>query len=128
MVSVDGGFDLFKARSELRLEFIQESSLKSIAQETVVEMSLGAPPSTVTDTALGEKAVDMRIPFEVASKGMENTDKTGIKEFGSVIFVEHTKDDTADGREETAQQGAVSEEEGAEFFRDGEDTMTVFNI
>ena len=65
-------------------------------------MSLGAPTSTVTDTALGEKAVDMWVPFEVTSKGMEDTDKTGSKAFGFVIFMEHTKDDTADGREETA--------------------------
>lgn len=65
-------------------------------------MSLGAPTSTVTDTALGEKAVDMRVPFEVTPKGMEDTDKTGSKAFGFVIFMEHTKDDTADGREETA--------------------------
>lgn len=70
VVSVDGGFNLFKVRSELRLEFIQKGSLKSIAQKTVVEMSLGAPSSTVTDTALGEKTVDMWVPFEVTSKGM----------------------------------------------------------
>lgn len=128
VVPVDGGFELFKTRVELRLEFIKKGSLKSIAQETVIEMSLGAPSSTVTDTTLGEKAVDMWVPFKVASKGMEDTDKTGSKAFGTVIFMEHTKDDTADGREETAQQGAVSEEEGAEFFCDGEDTVTVFDI
>lgn len=128
VVSVDRGFELFKVRSEHRLEFIQECSLKSIAQETVVEMSFGAPASTVTDTALGEKAVDMRVPFEVTSKGMEDTDKTGSKAFRFIIFVEHTKDDTADSREETAQQGAVSEEERPELLRDGEDTVAVFHI
>ena len=128
VVSVDGGLYPFEVRTELRLEFIQEGGLKGIAQKTVVEVSFGAPSSTVTDTALGEKAVDMWIPFEVTSKGMENTDKTGSKAFGFVIFVEHTKDDTADGGEETAKEGAVSEEEGAEFFRDGEDTVTVLDI
>ena len=128
MVFIDGGFYLFEVRTELRLEFIQESGLKSIAQKAVVEMSLGAPSSTVTDTAFGEKAVDMRVPFEVTSKGMKDTDKTGSKAFGFVVFMEHTKDDTADGRKETAKQGAVSEEEVAEFFRDGEDTVSVLNV
>ena len=128
VVPVDRGFYLFEVRTEPGLKFIQESGLKSITQKTVVEMSLGAPLSAVADTALGEKTVDMGVPFEVTSKGMEDTDKTGSKAFGFVVFMEHTKDNAADGREETAKEGAVSEEEGAEFFRDGEDTVPMLNV
>ena len=42
--------------------------------------------------------------------------------------MEHTKNDGADGREEAAKEGAVSEEEGTEFFGDSEDTMAVFHV
>ncbi len=128
VVPVDGGFYLFEVRSELRLEFIQERGLKSIAQKVVVEMSVGAPPSTVADTALGEKTVDMGVPFEVAPKGMEDTDKPGSKAFRFIVFVEHTKDDTAYCGEETAKEGTVSEEEGSEFFRNGKDTVAVLDV
>lgn len=82
MVPIDGSFYLFKVRSELGLELIQESGLKSIAQKTVVEMGLRAPSSTVTNAAFGKKTEDMRIPFEVMSKGMKNADKTGSKASG----------------------------------------------
>ena len=45
------------------------------------------------------KAVDMGIPFQVPAKGMKNTDKTRSKEFGFIIFMEHTRDNTVNGRE-----------------------------
>ena len=128
VVPIDGSFYFFEARSELRLEFIQESGLKSITQKTVVEMSLRAPSTTVTNAAFGKKAVDMRVPFEVTSKGMKDTDKTGSKAFEFVIIKEHTKDDAADSGKETAKQGAVSEKERAEFFCNGEDTVTVLYV
>ena len=82
MVSVDGGFDLLKRRTDLGFEFIKESGLESIPQEAVVEMILMAPTSTIADTALRDQAVDMGIPFEIPSKGVQDTDKAGSKAFG----------------------------------------------
>ena len=128
VVPVDRGFYLFEVRTEPGLKFIQESGLKSITQKTVVEMSLGAPTSTVADTALGEKAVDMRVPFEVTAEGMKDTDKPGSKAFGFIVSVEHTKDDTAYSGEETTKEGTVSKEEGSEFFCDGKDAVAVLDV
>ena len=91
-------------------------------------MGLGAPASTIADTTLRDEAVDMRIPLKITPEGMEDTDKTGSKAFGFVVFVEHTEDDTADSGEEASKEGTVSKEECAEFFYDGEDTVAVFHV
>ena len=90
VVPIDGGFHLFEVRSDLVLKFIEQSGLESIPQKMVVEMGLGAPMPTIADTALRDEAVDMGVPFQVTSEGMEDTDKAGSKAFGFVVFVEHT--------------------------------------
>ena len=91
-------------------------------------MGLGAPASTIADTTLRDKAVDMWVPFKVTPEGMEDTDKTWGKAFGFIVLVEHAEDDTADSGEEASKEGTVSKEEGAEFFSDGEDTVAVFHV
>lgn len=91
-------------------------------------MSPSAPPSTAADTALGNKAVDMGFLYEVTTKGMENTDKTGREALGFIVFLEHAEDDTADGGEETAKEEALSEEERPELFSNGKDTMAVGDV
>ena len=44
-------------------------------------MGFGTPASTIADTTLRDKAVDMRVPFKITAEGMEDTDKTGSKAF-----------------------------------------------
>ena len=128
VVSVDRGFDLFERRTDLRFQFIQECSLEGIAHKTVVEVWERTPEAGVADTALGDEAVDVGIPFEVTAKGMEDTDKTGSKAFGFIVFVEHTENDAAGGSKKAAQKGTVGKKKGPEFFRNGEDTVAVGDV
>lgn len=87
-----------------------------------------APEAIVAKTAFGEEAMNMRVPFKISAKGMENTDKTGSEVFGFIEFEEHTKDNTADSRKKAVKEIAVFEEERAKFFGDGKDTVTVRDI
>ena len=74
-------------------------------------MSFRSPGKIRANTAFGNKTVDMRIPFEVSSEGMENADEARSKEQGLVIFVEHTQNDTADSRKKAIEERAVFKEE-----------------
>ena len=128
MVSVDGGFDLFERRADLRFQLIQEGSLESIPHEAVIEVGAGTPETGVTDTAFRDEAVDMGIPFEVSSKGMEDTDKTGSKALGFVFFMEHTEDDAARGSKKAVKEGTVSKKERAKLLGNGEDAVAVCDV
>ena len=57
------------------------------------------PLPEIAVTTFGNETVNVRIPFEIPAKGMKNTDKTRSKEFGFIIFMEHTRDNTVNGRE-----------------------------
>ncbi len=57
------------------------------------------PAERSSNTAFGKETMDMRIPFQIPAKGMEDTDKTGSKAFGPVVFMEHTGDNTVNGGE-----------------------------
>jgi hypothetical protein len=69
--------------------------------------------------------MNMRIPFEIASKGMKNADKAGSKGYGFINFMEHTKNGTANGRKKTIQKKAVKKKELPELLRDGKNTMSM---
>ena len=87
------------------------------------------PPETVCAKAtFGDKAVDMRIPLQVTSEGMQDTDEARSKEEGLVIPMEHAENDTADSTEETVQKGAIRKEKRAELFSNGKHTMTVLHM
>ena len=70
----------------------------------------------------------MWVPFEVATKGMEDADKTGRKALRFVFFMEHTEDDAACGRKKAVKEGTVSKKEGAELLGNGEDAVAVCDI
>ena len=87
------------------------------------------PPETVCAKAtFGDKAVDMRIPLQVTSEGMQDTDEARSKEEGLVIPMEHAENDTADSTEETVQKGTIRKKEGAKLFCESKDTVTVLHI
>lgn len=48
--------------------------------------------------------MDMRIPFQIPSKGMEDADKARSKVFGPVKFEEHAQDDIPDRMEEAVKE------------------------
>lgn len=70
----------------------------------------------------------MRIPFERSAESMENTNKTGSKVHGFILFVEHTENDRADSMKKAVEPGAVFFEKVAEFFWNGKDTVPVIAV
>ena len=51
--------------------------------------------------------MDMRIPFEVPAKCMEDTDESGSEVFRFVDLVEHPEDDIPDRMEKTVEKFSV---------------------
>ena len=66
-----------------------------------------APDVRPANAALRNETMDMRVPFQVPAKSVEDANKTRSKEFGFVVFMKHTQDNTADSREEAVQKGPV---------------------
>ena len=69
--------------------------------------------------------MDVRIPFQIPSKGMEDADKARSKVSGPVKFEEHAQDDIPDRMKQAVKKGMVLKKKDAEFFRNGKDTMPV---
>jgi hypothetical protein len=70
----------------------------------------------------------MRVPLQVAAKGVENADESGSEGLGFVHPEEHTQNDAPYGREKAVQEGAVGKEERPQLFRNGEDAMAMLDI
>ena len=56
------------------------------------------PGSDITGSTFGNEGMDVRIPFEVTTKGMKNTDETGCEMLFFIHIRKHTKDDIPDRR------------------------------
>lgn len=48
--------------------------------------------------------MDVRIPFQIPSKGMKDADKTRSKMFGPVKLEEHPQDDIPDRMEQAVKE------------------------
>ena len=68
--AVDVSFCFFEGRAGVAFHFTKEGSLESMAEVSVVEMFNGTPEAVIGIAAFGDKAVDMGVPFQGASKGM----------------------------------------------------------
>ena len=53
-------------------------------------MLFTSPQTGVTGSALRDKTVDMRIPFQISAEGVQYTDETRSELFMLVIFMEHS--------------------------------------
>ena len=84
-----------------------------------------APETIVAITALRNKTMDMRVPFEIPAKGMKDHDETGSEVHGFVMLKKHTENNTVYGMEKTIEEGAVIEEKIPKLFINGKDTMAV---
>lgn len=87
-----------------------------------------APETIVAITALRNKTMDMRVPFEIPAKGMKDHDETGSEVHGFVLLKKHTGNNTVYGMEKTIEEGAVIEEKIPKLFINGKDTMAVGDI
>ncbi len=104
---------------------IKQCSAEGVTQESEVEVSNASPHRGISNTAFRDKSMNMRIPLQTATECMENADKTGTKVLRFINFIEHTKDNIANGSKERVQKSAVFSEENAKFFRNSKDTMSV---
>ena len=126
--SVAACLHLFKRRADLSFQFIKECSTESVAQIMIVEMMSLAPEAIIAVTALRNKAMDMRVPFEIPAEGMKDHDETGREVHGFILLKKHTGDNTVYGMEKTIEERAVIEEKVTKLFINGKDTMTVGDI
>lgn len=85
------------------------------------------PEAVITVAAFGKETVDVRIPFEIPAKSVEDHDISGSKVFGMVQIEKHAGYDTGDGMKETVEEGTVLKEEVAEVFINGKNTMAVLD-
>lgn len=128
MFAVTSCFYFFKRRPDPDFQFIEESGAESTAEIVIVKVPDMTPGAVITETAFGEEAVDMGIPFEVPAKSVEDHDISGSEIFGLIELEKHTGDDTGNRMEETVQERAVLEEKGTEIFINGKDAMTMVDI
>lgn len=63
VVGIDRSFQSFKRVANPGMQFVEEGSLKGIAQEFVVEVFFMLPAERISDTAFRDEAMDVRIPF-----------------------------------------------------------------
>ena len=77
-------FYFFKRSPDSVFQFVEKSSAERITEIVVVKVFYMAPEAVITVSAFGKEAVDVRIPFEIPAKSMENHDVAGSKIFGMV--------------------------------------------
>ena len=128
MFAVTSCFYFFKRRPDSDFQFIEESGAESTAEIVIVKVPDMTPGAVITETAFGEEAVDMGIPFEIPAKSVEDHDISGSEIFGLIELEKHTGDDTGNRMEETVQERAVLEEKGTEIFINGKDAMAMADI
>ena len=87
--AVDKGFGLYEGRADPFFHFIEKDSLESLTQVSIIKMFYSPPESPVREAALCDETVDMRVPFQGPSEGMEDTDKAWYKVLGHVDLIEH---------------------------------------
>lgn len=88
-------------------------------------MFVWTPGGKITGPALGNERMDMRIPFEVSTKRVKDTNKPGSKVFSFIKFRKHTEDDISDGMKKTIQKRMVLKKVYAKFLWNRKDTVSV---
>jgi len=61
------------------------------------------PRSNAPDSDFRNEDVNVRIPLEAASKGMENTNETGSETLRFIELAEHAKNDVANGMKKAVE-------------------------
>ncbi len=125
MVLVDIIFHLAERRTDSLSHLFQKYLAKSVSEESIIEMLNCPPGSEVAGPALGDKTMDMGIPFEIAPEGVEDTNEPGSKVFGLIDVVKHTKNNVSDGMKETVQERTVAEKVDTQLFGDSKNAVTV---
>ena len=88
-------------------------------------MFVWTPGGKITGPALGNERMDMRVPFEVSTERVKDTNKPRSKIFSFIKFRKHTEDDIADGMKKTIQKRMILKKEDAKFLWNRKDTVSV---
>ena len=72
--------------------------------------------------------MDMWIPLQIPSKGMEHHDKSGSEIQGLVLLVKHLGNNTVHGMKEAVEQCPVIKEKLAEIPVNGKNTVAVGDV
>lgn len=88
-------------------------------------MFVWTPGGNITGTALGDKRMDMRVPFQVSTKRVKDTNKSRSKIFSFIKFRKHTKDDISDGMKKTIQKRMILKKKDAKFLWNRKHTVSV---
>ena len=67
-----------------------------MAEKRKVKVRNLTPWNCAASPTLRNEAVDMRIPFEIASECMQNADEARSKALGMINFMKHTKNNASD--------------------------------
>ena len=70
----------------------------------------------------------MRIPFKVTAKGVKDKNKSGSEQFGFIIFVKHTKNNTLDSLKKKGKELSIFKKETLEFRINSKNTVTMLDI
>ena len=87
-----------------------------------------APKAVIAITTFRNKAVNVRIPLKVSSKGVQDHDKTGSEVSGLIEIKKHPGNDTGSSMKQTVKKRAVMEKENTQIFINGENTVTVLDV
>ena len=88
-------------------------------------MFVWTPGGNIPGTALGDERMDMRVPFEVSTERVKDTNKPRSKIFSFIKFRKHTKDDISDGMKKTIQKRMILKKEDAKFLWNRKHTVPV---
>ena len=69
--------------------------------------------------------MDMRVPFEVSTERVKDTNKPRSKIFSFIKFRKHTEDDISDGMKKTIQKRMILKKEDAKFLWNRKHTVPV---
>ena len=87
-----------------------------------------APKAVITVTAFRNKTVNVRIPLEISSEGMQDHDKTRSKVFRLIEMKKHPGNDTGNSMKQAVKKRAVIEKEITQIFINSENTVPVLNV
>ena len=103
MIFINSRFDYLEERAEFVLETIEQSSTEGIAQKSIVKVFYTLPRSNTPDSDFRDEDVNMRIPLEATTKGMENANETRSETLSFIELAEHAKNDITDGMKKAVE-------------------------
>lgn len=116
-------FNFTKRWPKSRSKLLKEDFTERNAKEVVIKVFYRSPRRDIASPTFRDKSMDMRIPFQIASKGVKNTDKSRGKIFSFIHFGKHTEDNITNRMKETIEQSSILEKVNTKFFGNGKNTM-----